>query len=63
MNYDDTISDKQIVSVCGGYLVQDFDSEKFTKDIIADMCVTDAKPTNEEISDMNFAWRIVTCQE
>ncbi len=59
MNYDDTIFDKQIVSVCGGYLVQDFDSEKFTNVVKADMCVTDVKPTNEEISDMNFAWRIV----
>lgn len=47
----------QYVSVNGGLLVQQLDTE--TKEVVADMCVTDRKPTAEELEDMNFGWRIV----
>ena len=47
----------QYVSVNGGLLVQQLDTE--TKEVVADMCVTDRKPTAKELEDMNFAWRIV----
>ena len=47
----------QYVSVNGGLLVQQLDTE--TKEVVADMCVTDRKPTAEELEDVNFGWRIV----
>ena len=47
----------QYVSVNGGLLVQDLD--KTTATVTAEMCVTDAKPTEEQITDLNFGWRIV----
>ncbi len=47
----------QYVSVNGGMLVQQLDTE--TKEVVADMCVTERKPSAEEIEDMNFGWRIV----
>lgn len=47
----------QYVSVNGGLLVQQLDTE--TKEVDADMCVTDRKPTAKELEDMNFGWRIV----
>lgn len=47
----------QYVSVNGGLLVQQLDTE--TKEVVADMCVTDRKPTAKELEDMNFGWRIV----
>ena len=47
----------QYVSVNGGLLVQQLDTE--TKEVVADMCVTERKPSAEELEDMNFGWRIV----
>ena len=47
----------QYVSVNGGLLVQDLD--KTTATVTAEMCVTDAKPTEEQVTDLNFGWRIV----
>ena len=47
----------QYVSVNGGLLVQDLD--KTTAEVTADMCVTETKPTAEQVTDLNFGWRIV----
>ena len=47
----------QYVSVNGGLLVQDLD--KTTATVTAEMCVTEAKPTAEQITDLNFGWRVV----
>lgn len=47
----------QYVSVNGGLLVQQLDTE--TKEVVADMCVTERKPSVAELEDMNFGWRIV----
>ena len=47
----------QYVSVNGGLLVQDLD--KKTIEVTADMCVTEAKPSAEQVIDLNFGWRIV----
>ena len=47
----------QYVSVNGGLLVQDLD--KTTATVTADMCVTEQKPTEEQITDLNFGWRVV----
>ncbi len=48
---------KQYVGVTGGLLVQDADLE--CKEITDEMCVTDRKPSTEELADMNFGWRVV----
>lgn len=56
MSKDDSVT-KQYVSVNGGLLVQDLD--KTTAEVKAEMCVTAAKPTAEQLSDLNFGWRIV----
>lgn len=48
---------KQYVGVTGGLLVQDADT--ITKEIISGMCVTERKPMEKELTDMNFGWRIV----
>lgn len=47
----------QYVSVNGGMLVQQLDTE--TREVVADMCVTQRKPSSDELADMNFGWRIV----
>ena len=47
----------QYVSVNGGLLVQDLD--KTTATVTADMCVTETKPTEEQVTDLNFGWRVV----
>ena len=47
----------QYVTVNGGLLVQKLDTD--TKAVVADMCVTERKPSAEELEDMNFGWRIV----
>lgn len=47
----------QYVSVNGGLLVQELDVD--TKPVTAEMCVTKAKPTSEQMDDLNFGWRIV----
>lgn len=56
MTKDNTIR-KQYVSMNGGMLVQDRDIN--TKPVAADQCVTELKPTEEQLSDMEFAWKIV----
>ena len=56
MTKDESIVN-QYVSVNGGLLVQDLD--KSTTEVTADMCVTEAKPTAEQVVDLNFGWRIV----
>ncbi len=48
---------KQYISVNGGLLVQNLDLE--TNEILASMCVTNAQPSESELRDLNFAWRIV----
>lgn len=48
---------KQYVSVNGGLLVQDSDVE--CKDVTIDMCVTERKPTEKELHEMDFGWKIV----
>ena len=53
----DTASHMQYVSVNGGLLAQELDTT--TKTITADMCVTKAQPTEEQLTDLQFAWRIV----
>ena len=47
----------QYVSVNGGLLVQDQDL--VTETVTPSMCVTKAAPAAEDMSDLNFAWRIV----
>ena len=47
----------QYVSVNGGLLVQKLDTE--TKEVVAEMCATERKPSAKELEDMNFGWRIV----
>ena len=47
----------QYVSVNGGLLVQKQDIE--TKTVTPDMCVTAAKPSEKQVEDMNFGWRMV----
>ena len=56
MTKDDSVVD-QYVSVNGGLLVQNLD--KTTVEVTADMCVTEVKPTPEQMTDLNFGWRIV----
>ena len=53
---DNTIR-KQYVSMNGGMLVQDRDIN--TKPVAADQCVTELKPTVDQLADMEFAWKIV----
>ena len=48
---------KSYVGVNGGRLVQDADTE--CKEITAEMCVTKRKPTEEELKEMDFGWKIV----
>ena len=56
MSKDNTVR-KQYVSMNGGMLVQDRDIN--TKPLAADQCVTELKPTAEQLADMEFAWKIV----
>ncbi|MBR0331178.1 MAG: bifunctional phosphoribosylaminoimidazolecarboxamide formyltransferase/IMP cyclohydrolase [Alistipes sp.] len=56
MTRDDSVKN-QYVSVMGGLLVQNLD--KCTKTVVADMCVTEKQPTEAELEDLNFGWRIV----
>lgn len=43
--------------VTGGLLVQDADTECLK--VTSEMCVTEKKPTPEQIADLDFAWKIV----
>lgn len=56
MSKDNTVR-KQYVSMNGGMLVQDRDIN--TKPVSAEQCVTEAKPTAEQLVDLEFAWKIV----
>ena len=47
----------QYVSVNGGMLVQQQDTNIVAP--TADMCITETKPTEAQLVDMDFAWRIV----
>ncbi|MBQ8071641.1 MAG: bifunctional phosphoribosylaminoimidazolecarboxamide formyltransferase/IMP cyclohydrolase [Bacteroidales bacterium] len=60
LKVDMTPSDKvqkQYVTVNGGLLVQNMDKD--TKPVTAEMCVTEAKPTDSQLVDLSFGWRIV----
>lgn len=48
---------KQFLSVNGGLLVQDLDTEM--KEITEEMTITNCKPTEAQLADMNFGWKIV----
>ena len=48
---------RQYVGVTGGLLVQDADVECRT--VEPEMCVTERKPSEEELQDMNFGWKVV----
>ncbi len=48
---------KQYVSVNGGLLVQDLD--RFGAPVSAEQCVTAAKPTDAQLRDLAFGWKIV----
>ena len=48
---------RQYASVNGGLLVQELDVA--TRPVAADMCVTAKKPTDAQLADLNFGWRIV----
>lgn len=48
-----------MVAVTGGLLVQDADNYTTTKVVTKDMNVTNTMPTDRQVSDMNFAWKIV----
>lgn len=56
MSKDNTVR-KQYVSMNGGMLVQERDIN--TKTVSAEQCVTEAKPTAEQLADLEFAWKIV----
>ncbi len=47
----------QYVSVNGGILAQQLDTE--TIRLTKEMCVTGTKPTDEQLTDMQFGWQIV----
>ena len=51
------VKQMQYVSVNGGLLAQHQDTETLL--LKANMCVTEAKPTEEQMIDLQFAWRIV----
>ncbi|MFI3285783.1 MAG: bifunctional phosphoribosylaminoimidazolecarboxamide formyltransferase/IMP cyclohydrolase [Rikenellaceae bacterium] len=52
-----TAKPQQYVSVNGGMLVQELDTE--TVDVTLDMAVTELKPAESQLSDMEFGWRVV----
>ena len=60
LKVDMTRDDKarsQYVSMNGGMLVQDRDSSIVP--VCAGQCVTEAKPTEAQLADLDFAWKIV----
>ncbi|MCH5238982.1 MAG: bifunctional phosphoribosylaminoimidazolecarboxamide formyltransferase/IMP cyclohydrolase [Muribaculaceae bacterium] len=48
---------KAYTGITGGLLVQDADLECLT--LTDEMCVTKRRPTDRELKDLNFAWKIV----
>ncbi|MFR9651485.1 MAG: bifunctional phosphoribosylaminoimidazolecarboxamide formyltransferase/IMP cyclohydrolase [Rikenellaceae bacterium] len=60
LQVDMTASDavqNQYVSVNGGMLVQQLDTTTAT--VTEAMCVTELKPTEQQLSDLDFGWRVV----
>ncbi len=55
--YEGAADARQVVSVNGGLLVQDLDLE--IRSVEASMCVTERRPAEEQMADLNFGWRIV----
>lgn len=53
----DTNPQMQYISVCGGMLAQQLDT--CTESLSPQMCVTKAKPTEAQMRDLDFGWRIV----
>ncbi|MCQ2185113.1 MAG: bifunctional phosphoribosylaminoimidazolecarboxamide formyltransferase/IMP cyclohydrolase [Bacteroidales bacterium] len=53
----DNATHMQYVSVNGGMLAQELDTD--TVQLTEEMCVTELKPSAEQMTDMQFAWRIV----
>ena len=47
---------KDIKKIRGGYLIQDLDTYQLTKKDLK--CVTKKKPTNQQVDDLLFAWKI-----
>lgn len=48
---------KDLRRVCGGLLVQDYDTAEIVRDQLK--VVTERKPTEKEMEDMLFAWKVV----
>lgn len=53
----DTNPQMQYISVCGGMLAQQLDT--CAESLSPQMCVTKAKPTEAQMRDLDFGWRIV----
>ncbi|MGL5624977.1 bifunctional phosphoribosylaminoimidazolecarboxamide formyltransferase/IMP cyclohydrolase, partial [Cetobacterium sp.] len=51
------VNKKKITSVMDGALIQEFDEKNISKDEL--VCVTDRKPTEDEIEDLIFNWNVV----
>ncbi|MGL5983307.1 MAG: bifunctional phosphoribosylaminoimidazolecarboxamide formyltransferase/IMP cyclohydrolase [Cetobacterium sp.] len=51
------LNKKKITSVMDGALIQEFDEKSVSKDNL--VCVTDRKPTEDEIEDLIFNWNVV----
>ena len=47
----------QYISVCGGMLAQELDTQ--VEKLSPEMCVTAAKPTEAQMEDLDFGWKIV----
>jgi phosphoribosylaminoimidazolecarboxamide formyltransferase/IMP cyclohydrolase len=56
-NLHSKLPEKQLLSVAGGLLVQDVDNQ--TKNVVAEMCVTEKMPSNGQLKDLNFGLKIV----
>lgn len=53
----ETKNSKKIVSVMDGILIQEADKKELSKEEL--VCVTERKPTKEEIEELMFAWKVV----
>ncbi|MGL5357431.1 MAG: bifunctional phosphoribosylaminoimidazolecarboxamide formyltransferase/IMP cyclohydrolase [Cetobacterium sp.] len=51
------LNKKKITSVMDGALIQEFDEKSISRDEL--VCVTDRKPTEDEIEDLLFNWNVV----
>ena len=54
---DGEVAEYQYVGMNGGMLMQQADTE--TRTVTAEMCVTEKKPAEAQMADMNFGWHIV----